>query len=113
MRPIHYASKYGNKDALALLLDGGADIHSTGSLVSSRLAGSTSDSYNTSTVRRTDLLLFIQDECTALHFAAMGGHMDLVSFLLERGADIKVTDKVMRFEVFIYEIPYFPLFAII
>ena len=36
----------------------------------------------------------LQSECTPLHYAAENGHTEVVSLLLEKGADIEAKDPV-------------------
>ena len=67
--PLCAASGTGNLAALKLLLDHGADIHNRG--------------HN-------------PRQLTALHFAAVGGHADIVAALLAAGARTDLKDKAGR-----------------
>ena len=67
--PLCAASATGNPAALKLLLDRGADIHNRG--------------HN-------------PRQLTALHFAALGGHADVVAALLAAGARTDLKDKAGR-----------------
>ena len=67
--PLCSASVTGNLAALKLLLDHGADIHNRG--------------HN-------------PRQLTALHFAAVGGHADVVAALLAAGARTDLKDKAGR-----------------
>lgn len=45
-----------------------------------------------------DTALYVQLDCTAVHWACRGGHLDAVKLLQDRGADLNVKDKVSRIE---------------
>lgn len=45
-----------------------------------------------------DTALYDQLDCTAVHWACRGGHLDAVKLLQDRGADLNVKDKVSRAE---------------
>lgn len=45
-----------------------------------------------------DIALYVQLDCTAVHWACRGGHLDAVKLLQDRGADLNVKDKVSRAE---------------
>ena len=62
--PLHYASEYGHRDIVDLLLEQKADIEAKN---------------------------FFQT--TPLHLAAKGGHRDIVDLLLEQKADIEAKDR--------------------
>ena len=42
------------------------------------------------------LIVIIQDGCTALHLAALGGYSHCMKFLLDKGADVHMTNKVQK-----------------
>ncbi len=64
LTPLHFAARDGNLDAVALLLDAGADINA-------RTGG---------------------DSSTALLLASINGHFDLAEALLKRGADPRIAN---------------------
>ena len=43
------------------------------------------------------LILLLQDGKTALHLAALKGHSEELSELIQAGADVETKDKVSRF----------------
>lgn len=43
-----------------------------------------------------DMALCAQLDCTAVHWACRGGHLDAVKLLQDRGADLNLKDKVCR-----------------
>lgn len=45
-----------------------------------------------------DTALYVQLDCTAVHWACRGGHLDAVKLLQDRGADLNVKDKVSTAE---------------
>lgn len=45
-----------------------------------------------------DVALCAQLDCTAVHWACRGGHLDAVKLLQDRGADLNLKDKVCRAE---------------
>lgn len=45
-----------------------------------------------------DIALFVQLDCTAVHWACRGGHLDAVKLLQDHGADLNVKDKVSKAE---------------
>lgn len=62
---LMWSSAYGQNLTVSLLLQEGADVHSKGNRLE-----------------------------TALHFAAAGGHHDIVKQLISYGADINILDEV-------------------
>lgn len=46
-----------------------------------------------------DMALCTQLDCTAVHWACRGGHLDAVKLLQDRGADLNLKDKVCRAEL--------------
>ena len=38
--------------------------------------------------------MFLQDDQTPLHRAALSGHIDIVKILIEKGTDVNAKDKV-------------------
>ncbi|XP_068053922.1 ankyrin repeat domain-containing protein 2 isoform X2 [Anomalospiza imberbis] len=42
-----------------------------------------------------DTALYVQLDCTAVHWACRGGHLDAVKLLQDRGADLNVKDKLL------------------
>ena len=43
-----------------------------------------------------DVWLYVQHGETALHYAASGGHIDVIQLLCEKGIDVNNRDKVRR-----------------
>ena len=99
--PLHLAAANGSLDCLRLLLDAGADVHAPGNVrCAAAPAGGTGAAATTLSHRACSAsdtaagAARQQGGWTPLHYAAMKGHSEALSLLLEREADANAQTKV-------------------
>ncbi len=89
---MHYASSYGHKNIIEILLDSGANIHAYDAKKATPLHSAASGGYSDITRLLLDRGAVIDEKdehgWTPFHKAARNGHVSVVRELLESGADI-------------------------
>lgn len=89
MTALHIAASFGYKDVVELLIARGADLDA-------KTAVSRND-----IIRGLNVSLTInQDNCTTLHCATLNGQAEVVSYLLECGANVGEKDMVFTFRMY-------------
>ena len=94
---VHLAAAYGHTEAVALLLERGADLHS-------RAVNMATPLHCAAEANRTEVIAQLLDrgadvhatankEDTALHYAAFNGRLAATKLLVARGADVHAKDR--------------------
>ncbi|KAG8696653.1 hypothetical protein FRC08_007015 [Ceratobasidium sp. 394] len=91
--PLHAAARAGKATVVHMLIGAGAYVN-TGRLPSRPQVGQEGDSGDATDFRTAWRDGYVGTEgCTPLHFAAANGHLDVLVFLLDQGADYQKPDK--------------------
>jgi len=93
---MHYASSYGHKNIIEILLDSGANIHAYDAKKATPLHSAASGGYSDITRLLLDRGAVIDEKdehgWTPFHKAAHNGHVSVARELLESGADINAQE---------------------
>ncbi|KAG8712266.1 hypothetical protein FRC08_014809, partial [Ceratobasidium sp. 394] len=91
--PLHAAARAGKTTVVHMLIGAGAHVNA-GRLPSRPQVGPEADSGDATDFRTAWRDGYTGTEgCTPLHFAAANGHLDVLVFLLDQGADYQKPDK--------------------
>jgi ankyrin repeat protein len=82
---LHWAAGYGHPGVIQVLLSAGAEVDSK-----TRSAPTTE---KTVVKFKCYSLMFFSGGCTALHWAARNGHLEVIQVLLSAGAEVNSKDK--------------------
>ena len=90
--PLFNAAAYGHSDCVKLLLESGADIAATDSVLAIAAGSGNPECVRILIEAGADVNLTSEDKWTPLHFAAFNGHCECVKLLIDKGAKINSRD---------------------